>query len=206
MIQSTRVWASGGIIPRIIEKRAQKREQVPVNQQRELSFHTHDPESVRHEYRPSREVDVVQRSTCFPSATHFSLSFSSTKSVVNYHRIFFYFFYFFYLQKLYPIITNSFRLFTLPTTVAFRTRWFVNHTHFGARVCPVHLTVASQRKAVEIRKMLFRYDSITVSSAWELTSVSMRYSQGYGVNTSLSRLMYCTHEWSYILCSVVFLP
>ena len=41
---------------------------------------------------------------------------------------------------------------------------------------------------------LFAYDFITVSSAWELTSVSMRYSQGEGVNTSLSRLMYCTHN------------
>ena len=36
-------------------------------------------------------------------------------------------------------------------------------------------------------------DSITVSSTWELTSVSMRYSQGDGVNTSLSRVTYCTH-------------
>ena len=40
----------------------------------------------------------------------------------------------------------------------------------------------------------FTHDSITVSSAWELTSVSVRYSQGDGVNTSLSSLMYCTHE------------
>ena len=48
--------------------------------------------------------------------------------------------------------------------------------------------------------MVFTYDSITVSPAWELTSVSMRYSQGEGVNTSLSRLMYCTH----VVCSVVF--
>ena len=30
---------------------------------------------------------------------------------------------------------------------------------------------------------------MTVSSTWELTSVSMRYSQGDGVNTSLSRLV-----------------
>ena len=36
-------------------------------------------------------------------------------------------------------------------------------------------------------------DSITVSSSWELASVSMRYSQEDGVNTSLYRLMYCTH-------------
>ena len=35
-------------------------------------------------------------------------------------------------------------------------------------------------------------DSITVSSTWEFASVStMRYSQGDGVNTSLSTLMYC---------------
>ena len=39
-------------------------------------------------------------------------------------------------------------------------------------------------------------DSITVSSAWELTSVSMRYSQGDGVNTSLSRISYCAHSSS----------
>ena len=40
---------------------------------------------------------------------------------------------------------------------------------------------------------MLTYDSITVSSAWELTSVSMRYSQGDGVNTSLSKLVYCTY-------------
>ena len=33
---------------------------------------------------------------------------------------------------------------------------------------------------------MFAYDSITVSSAWELMSVSMCYSQGGGFNTSLS--------------------
>ena len=45
---------------------------------------------------------------------------------------------------------------------------------------------------------MLRYDSITVSSALELTAVSMCYSQGDGVNTSLSRIMYCTHVlfWS----------
>ena len=32
-------------------------------------------------------------------------------------------------------------------------------------------------------------DSITVSSAWELTSVSMHYSQRNGVHTPLSRLV-----------------
>ena len=47
---------------------------------------------------------------------------------------------------------------------------------------------------------MFPYDSVTVSSAWELTLVSMRYSQGEGVNTSLSRIMYCTH----VVCSLVF--
>ena len=41
---------------------------------------------------------------------------------------------------------------------------------------------------------VFAYDSITVSSAWELTAVSIRYSKGDGVNTSLSRIVYCTHE------------
>ena len=43
----------------------------------------------------------------------------------------------------------------------------------------------------------------TVSSTWELTSVSMRYSQGDGVNTSLSRLVYCTHI--YCIGELVFL-
>ena len=33
------------------------------------------------------------------------------------------------------------------------------------------------------------YDSLTVSYTWELTSVSMRYSQGDGVLTPLSRLV-----------------
>ena len=33
------------------------------------------------------------------------------------------------------------------------------------------------------------YDSITVSSTWELTSGSMHYSQGDGVHTPLSRLV-----------------
>ena len=42
------------------------------------------------------------------------------------------------------------------------------------------------------------YDSITVSSAWELASVSMRDSQGEGVNTSLSRTVYCIPE-SYVI-------
>ena len=47
---------------------------------------------------------------------------------------------------------------------------------------------------------MFAYDSITVSSAWELASVYMRYSQGEGVNTSLSRIMYCTHnKYKYIV-------
>ena len=49
------------------------------------------------------------------------------------------------------------------------------------------------KKRFKSSRGMFAYDSITVSSAWELTSVSMRYSQGDGVNTSLSRIMYCTH-------------
>ena len=47
---------------------------------------------------------------------------------------------------------------------------------------------------LKLSRGMFGYVSITVSSACGLTSVSMRYSQGDGVNTSLSRLMYCTHE------------
>ena len=35
---------------------------------------------------------------------------------------------------------------------------------------------------------LFGYDSITISSVWELTSVYMRYSEGDGVNNSLYSL------------------
>ena len=50
------------------------------------------------------------------------------------------------------------------------------------------------KKRLKSSRGMFAYDSITVSSAWELTSVSTRYSQGDGVNTSLSRLMYCTDE------------
>ena len=41
--------------------------------------------------------------------------------------------------------------------------------------------------------IMFAFDSITVSSAWELMSVSMCYPQGDGVNTPLSRFMYCIH-------------
>ena len=61
---------------------------------------------------------------------------------------------------------------------------------------------------------MFAYDSITVSYARELTSVYMRYSQGDGVNTSMSRVMYCTHvlvfgsvsirDSSCVMCMVIF--
>ena len=61
-------------------------------------------------------------------------------------------------------------------------------------------TFETSKKRLKSSSGVFGYDSMTVSSAWELTSVYMRYSQGDGVNTSLSRLMYCTHE----LCSVGF--
>ena len=44
---------------------------------------------------------------------------------------------------------------------------------------------------------MFEYDSITVSYAWELVSVSMCYSQGDGFNTSLLRL--CTVPTSHSL-------
>ena len=49
---------------------------------------------------------------------------------------------------------------------------------------------------------MLRYDSITVSSAREFTSVSLRYSQGEEVDTSLSRIMCCTH----VVCSLVVVP
>ena len=51
------------------------------------------------------------------------------------------------------------------------------------------------------------YDSITVSSTWELTPVSMRYSQGDGVHTSLSRVTVPTCYSVYVsvlLCNIAF--
>ena len=53
-------------------------------------------------------------------------------------------------------------------------------------------------------------DSITVSSTWELTPVSIRYSQGEGFNTSLPRITHCTNVLvysvlvSYIMCTGTF--
>ena len=44
------------------------------------------------------------------------------------------------------------------------------------------------------------YDSITVSSACKLTSVSMRYSQGDGVHIPLSRLVLYPRYCSYCGC------
>ena len=58
------------------------------------------------------------------------------------------------------------------------------------------LNVGDKQEAVDLieEDVEYRsYDSITVSSTWELTSVSMRYSQGDGVYTSLARISYCTH-------------
>ena len=46
-------------------------------------------------------------------------------------------------------------------------------------------TFETNKKRLKSSRGMFAYDSITVSSAWELTSV----------NTSLSRLRYCTHDW-----------
>ena len=60
-------------------------------------------------------------------------------------------------------------------------------------------TFETSKKRLKSSRGMFKYDSMTVSSAWELISVSMRYSQGGGVNTSLSRLMYCAH----VVCSLV---
>ena len=52
------------------------------------------------------------------------------------------------------------------------------------------------RDVVECRS----YDSITVSSTWELTPVSKRYSQGDGVHTPLSRLVLYPHSLSVYVC------
>ena len=38
----------------------------------------------------------------------------------------------------------------------------------------------SKKRRNKSSRGMFAYDSITVSSAWELISVSMCYSQGYG--------------------------
>ena len=55
-------------------------------------------------------------------------------------------------------------------------------------------TSETSRKLLTSSRGMFTYDSITASSAWELASVFMRYSQGGGVSTSLSRIRYCTHD------------
>ena len=55
-------------------------------------------------------------------------------------------------------------------------------------------TFETNKKRLKSSRGMFAYDSITVSSAWKLISVSMCYSQGDRVNTPLSRLMYCTHD------------
>ena len=49
------------------------------------------------------------------------------------------------------------------------------------------------------------YDSITVPSTWELTSVYMRYSQGDGVHTPLSRLVLYPRVICKSLCVCVLL-
>ena len=67
----------------------------------------------------------------------------------------------------------------------------------------ITFSFAHSHCAVEFTCLLLRCDSITVSSTWELTSLSMRYSHGEGVHTSLSRITYCTHVLVY--CSVSFL-
>ena len=47
------------------------------------------------------------------------------------------------------------------------------------------------------------YDSITVSSVWELTPVSMRYSQGDGIHSPLSRLVLYPYLVSVSLSTLV---
>ena len=53
--------------------------------------------------------------------------------------------------------------------------------------------------AVEYRS----YDSINVSSTWELTSVSMRFSQGDGVHTSLDWLVLYPRSLLVVLAIVI---
>ena len=70
---------------------------------------------------------------------------------------------------------------------------------FEISVKRVHAPGGIKRLRLAMKRLnssrgMFAYHSITVSSACELISVSMCYSQGDGVYTSLSRLMYCTHE------------
>ena len=58
-------------------------------------------------------------------------------------------------------------------------------------------------QTLSIECPLFDDDSTTVSSAWELTSVSMHYSQGNGVHTLLSRA--CTaHPRSVSKCVCLY--
>ena len=51
------------------------------------------------------------------------------------------------------------------------------------------LVTVQNHKRSQMKRQLFGCTSRTVSNARELTSVSMCYSQGDGVNTSLSRLL-----------------
>ena len=62
----------------------------------------------------------------------------------------------------------------------------------------------SYTRALVRRIRVSSYDSITVSSTWELTSVFLRCSRGDGVNNSLSRITYCTHV-VYLLLLLVYL-
>ena len=74
------------------------------------------------------------------------------------------------------------------------------HGMFGIVIDGVDVPVADETVPVRMYESnllpgtLFAYDSKTILYARELTSVRMHYSKGDGVDTSLSRLMYCTHE------------
>ena len=50
-------------------------------------------------------------------------------------------------------------------------------------------TFETSKKRLKSSRGMFAYNSITVSSAWELISVSMCYSQGDGFNTSLYKIL-----------------
>ena len=75
------------------------------------------------------------------------------------------------------------------TYIHIRTR----HVIYGVRrssrkcLCPFWLPLRTPLILYKIIDPVGVNESTTVSSAWELTSVSMHYSQGNGVHTPLSR-------------------
>ena len=75
-------------------------------------------------------------------------------------------------------------------------------------------TFETNKKRLKSSRGMFAYNSITVSSAWELISVSMCYSQGNGANTPClglctvrtisSSLDVSIRDSSFVVCLVIF--